>query len=84
MAVFWAKLIGVVLQHWLLLMSTWSDPRRSHWKAAGVIRQWIVSLTAALDDLGALIEVLASMTGRSRSSPTRSVNGSPLVRSNSC
>ena len=31
-------------------------------KAAGVIRQWIVSLTAALDDLGALIEVLASLT----------------------
>ena len=62
MALFWAKLIGVVLQHWLLLMSTWSNPRRSHWKAAGVIRQWIVSLTAALDDLGALIEVLASLT----------------------
>ena len=62
MALFWAKLIGVVLQHWLLLMSTWSNPRRSHWKATGVIRQWIVSLTAALDDLGALIEVLASLT----------------------
>ncbi|MBV8265824.1 MAG: IS4 family transposase [Planctomycetaceae bacterium] len=62
MALFWAKLIGVVLQHWLLLTSTWSNPRRSHWKAAGVIRQWIVSLTAALDDLGALIEVLASLT----------------------
>lgn len=62
MALFWAKLIGVVLQHWLLLTSTWSNPRRSHWKAAGVIRQWIVSLTAALDNLGALIEVLASLT----------------------
>ncbi len=62
MALFWAKLIGVVLQHWLLLTSTWSNPRRSHWKAAGVIRQWIVSLTAALDDLGALIEVVASLT----------------------
>jgi DDE family transposase len=62
MAVFWAKLIGVVVQHWLLLMSTWSNPRRSHWKAARVIRNWIVSLTGALDDLGQLIGVLEQMT----------------------
>jgi hypothetical protein len=48
MAVFWAKLIGVVLQHWLLLMSTWSEPRRSLAKAAQVIREWIPSLTQAL------------------------------------
>jgi hypothetical protein len=62
MAVFWAKLIGVVVQHWLLLTSTWSNPRRSHWKAARVIRGWIVSLTGALDDLGHLIRVLEQMT----------------------
>jgi hypothetical protein len=61
MAIFWAKLIGVIIQHWLLLMSTWSNPRRSHWKAAQVIREWIVSLTAALHDTGRLIEVLSSM-----------------------
>jgi hypothetical protein len=52
----------VVLQHWLLLTSTWSNPRRSHWKAAAEIRQWIVSLTGALDDLDALIGILARMT----------------------
>jgi hypothetical protein len=62
MAVFWAKLIGVLLQHWLLLMSTWSNPRRSHWKAAQIIRETIVSLTVALDDVGALIAVLEGMT----------------------
>ncbi len=62
MAVSWAKLIGVVVQHWLLLMSTWSNPRRSHWKAAQVIRQWVVSLTGALHDLGRLIRVLEEMT----------------------
>jgi hypothetical protein len=61
MAVFWAKLIGVVLQHWLLLMSTWSNPRRSHWKAARVIRDWIVTLTRALDNVEALIGVLTEM-----------------------
>jgi hypothetical protein len=62
MAAFWAKLIGVVLQHWLLLSSTWSNPRRSHWKAAEVIQQWIVSLTSALKDIEQLIGVLKEMT----------------------
>ena len=62
MAVFWAKLIGVVLQHWLLLMSSWSEPRRSLAKAAQVIREWIPSLTQALRNGDGLIEVLANMT----------------------
>jgi hypothetical protein len=62
MAVFWAKLIGAVVQHWLLLTSTWSNPRRSHWKAARVIRDWIVPLTAALGDVDRLIRALEEMT----------------------
>lgn len=62
MAVFWAKLIGVVVQHWLLLTSTRSNPRRRHWKAAEEIRQGIVSLTGALDDIDALIGIWARMT----------------------
>jgi hypothetical protein len=61
MAMFWAKLIAVVLQHWLLLTSTWSNPRRSHWKAARLIREWIVSLTASLDDIDHLIRTLEQM-----------------------
>jgi len=62
MALFWAKLIGAILQHWLLLMSTWSNPRRSHWKAAAVIQETVVSLTVALNDITALIAVLEGMT----------------------
>jgi Transposase DDE domain len=61
MAMFWAKLIAVILQHWLLLTSTWSNPRRSHWKAARLIREWIVSLTTSLDDLDPLIRTLEQM-----------------------
>ena len=61
MAAFWAKLIGVVLQHWLLLSTTWSNPRRSHWKAVGVIQQWIVSLSSALGEIERLIGVLEEM-----------------------
>jgi hypothetical protein len=62
MAAFWAKLIGVIIQHWLLLSSTWSNPRRSHGKAAGVIPEWIVSLTSALKDVERWIRVLNEMT----------------------
>jgi hypothetical protein len=61
MAVFWAKLIGAVVQHWLVLASVGTDPRRSHWKAAGVIREWVVTLARALGDGGALIGVLADL-----------------------
>jgi hypothetical protein len=37
LAELWAKLIGVLVQHWLLLTTPWPDARRSLWKAAGVI-----------------------------------------------
>jgi hypothetical protein len=62
MAMFWVKLIGVILQHWLLVMSTWSNPRRSHWKAAAVIRDQIGTLIDALDDLAALVGFLEGLT----------------------
>jgi hypothetical protein len=61
LALFWAKLIGVVLQHWLLLTANAADPRRSHWKAARVIRNWMESLTRALDDIDELIRTLRDM-----------------------
>ena len=59
---FWAKLIGVVLQHWLLLTSTWSNCRRSLWKAAQVISEWVATLTVVLDDEGRLIDTLTKMS----------------------
>ncbi len=61
MAELLAKLIGVILQHWLLLTSTWNNPRRSLWKAAGVIREWIDNLAESLDDLDRLVNVLTRM-----------------------
>ena len=61
LALFWAKLIGVVLQHWLLLTSNAADPRRSPWKAARVIRNWMESLTRALDNIDELIRTLRDM-----------------------
>jgi Transposase DDE domain len=62
MAMFWAKLIAVIVKHWLIVMSTWSDARRSHWKAGQQIREWIVSLALVLDDFQRLVRLLEQMT----------------------
>jgi hypothetical protein len=55
MAEFWAKLIGVVVQHWLLLTTTWLNHRRSLMQAAAILRDWIAVLMDALGD-GARLE----------------------------
>jgi hypothetical protein len=62
LALFWAKLIGVLIQHWLLLTSTWPDPRCSGWKASQVIGDWIVPISRALKDKEALCGVLTDLS----------------------
>ena len=61
MAEFWAKLIGVILQHWLLLTMTWLDCRRSPTKAATVLRDWITVLQEMLGDVARLCDALSRM-----------------------
>ncbi len=61
MAMFWAKLVVVILQHWLLLTSAWSDVRRSHWKAAGEVRRWVAALIRVIDDADPLVALLKDM-----------------------
>jgi hypothetical protein len=60
MAVLWAKLMSVILQHWLLLTAV-PDERRSLFKAARALRDWIVSLIVALDNRQQLEIVLNNM-----------------------
>lgn len=50
LAVLYAKLIGVIVQHWMLLSAAWNDIQRSLRKAAAILRDWIVLLTGVLDD----------------------------------
>jgi hypothetical protein len=38
MAVLWAKMLGALLQHWLLLTTSWPDDRRSLLNAARALR----------------------------------------------
>jgi hypothetical protein len=61
MAVLYAKLIGVIVQHWILLSTTWDDGQRSLRKAATIVRDWIVSIAEALDDPGRLGDVLCRL-----------------------
>jgi hypothetical protein len=61
MAELLAKLIGVIIQHWLLLTSTWENTRRGLRKAADVIRDWITDLIEGWNELERLCGVLEKM-----------------------
>ncbi len=72
-----AKLIGLVLQHWLFVTAWWHYPDRSYVKAAQTIRDSALLLAAALSGLIALTAVLeqlascAAAGGRINSRRTR-------------
>src|SRR2546425_561153 len=44
----YAKLLGVLIQHWLLLLSCWQEPHRSLVKAAKAVRSHAILLAYAL------------------------------------
>jgi DDE family transposase len=44
----YAKLLGMVVQHWILLVSCWSYPDRSLAKAAGAVRRQALNLLAVI------------------------------------
>jgi hypothetical protein len=74
MAVVYAKLIGVIVQHWLLLTAVWQDPRRSLRRAAAALRDWIPLLIEVWGDLQrtrALLERLQRALARTARMTTR-------------
>jgi hypothetical protein len=54
----YVKLIAVIVQHGILLMTVWLDGRRSLWRAAASLRNWIGTLIAVIDDTAKLQRVL--------------------------
>jgi hypothetical protein len=54
----YVKLIAVIIQHGILLMTVWLDGRRSLWRAAASLRDWIGPLIAVIDDTAELQRVL--------------------------
>lgn len=53
-----AKLIGMVLQHWLVVRGCWHRPHRSYAKAAQVVRSFVVPIALALPNRRTLGEVV--------------------------
>jgi len=54
-----AKLLAMVVQHWLLLVSCWAFPDRSLLKAAQTLRHYALSIASALADPAFLDHSLA-------------------------
>jgi hypothetical protein len=58
LATVYIRLIAVMIQHGILLMTVWLDGRRSLWRAAAGLRDWIGQIIAVLDDTARLRRVL--------------------------
>ena len=58
LAVFYAKLLGVVLQNWILVATAWHLAARSLMRAASLLAEDIMEMMKALGDLGRLEELL--------------------------
>jgi hypothetical protein len=63
----YAKLIGVLLQHWLIVLFAWHDEQRSLVKLSQVIRDGSLSLMEALADQRSLHLAILAIARRMRS-----------------
>jgi DDE family transposase len=57
----YAKLLGLLLQHWLWLLGAWDKPDRSLFKAAQVTQQFALSLACALSHSKQLQAILLTL-----------------------
>lgn len=61
MARLWARLIGVLVQHWFVLTSVWGDLRHSLAKATTAIRRHALLLTTSIGNSAALSQTIQAM-----------------------
>lgn len=57
----WSRLIACVVQHWLLIATTWADPRISLHKAGEAIRTFALRIIAGLKAPADLIPILTDL-----------------------
>ena len=57
----YAKLLGMVVQHWLLLVGCWSHRDRSLVKASRMVRRYAVALAVALPDSHLVFGILSTI-----------------------
>jgi hypothetical protein len=62
----YAKLIGILLQHWLIVLLAWQDEQRSLVKLAQVIRDGSLSLMEALAGYRSLHAAILAIARRMR------------------
>jgi hypothetical protein len=58
LAIIYAKLIAIIVQHWVLIGASWGDVDRSLTKAAKILQEWITGIIDALDDAVELAKVI--------------------------
>jgi len=54
----WARLIGALIQHWMIVAVAWGDPSKSLAKLGQAVRSFAGRMLAALHDTGGLRRVL--------------------------
>ena len=59
----YAKLLAMLVEHWILITGAWQYANRSLFKAAKTIRQHAISLAIALDEHDRLEEALVRVQG---------------------
>lgn len=64
LTVFYAKLLGVLVQHWLLLALAWHLAGRSLVRVARRLRDWLGALLGVLEDRGQLEKMLRRLRSR--------------------
>jgi hypothetical protein len=79
-AMVYVRLIAVIIQHGILLMTVWLDSRRSLWRAAASLRTWMGQLIAVIDDAAKVQRVL----GRQRQSLAKSARVNSRRKHPSC
>lgn len=59
----YAKLVAMVIQHWLLLVGCWTYPDRSLMKASRIIRQYALTLATTLDHVSQIQQIVTTIQG---------------------
>ncbi len=71
----YAKLLGVLLQHWLMLLSCWDDPHRSTIGVAEIVRDQVVVLAHGFGGRLSLRQALRLLCEAIRQAAGRSIAG---------
>ena len=77
MARLWSRLIGVLLEQWLLLTSVWGDIRHSLAKASQAIRRHALFLAAALENTTKLQTAIETLCRAVRVTPRQNKRRRP-------